>query len=159
LIAVTLGDDGVDVAYVNLGASLVSTEAHFVTGDALWLHGKAISSPIVLEPLAQISHMRLNAPPRAALWLDVGPASLAAKHAVPVEGAYSLPLLGSAPMLELPPEGTLVKGSSSRLYAVEGKRLRWVPTLEALQRRGPVARIVTLPDVALWRLPVGLPVD
>ena len=159
LIVLTRDADGVGAAYVNLSASLVSTEAHLVTGEALWLHGQAVSPPIVLNPLAQLSFIRLNGAPLAALWLDVGPGSLAAKHALPVDGAYSLPLLGEAPALDLPPEGSLVKGSSSRLYAVERGELRWVPTLEALERRAPVARIVTLPDVALWRLPVGLPID
>jgi hypothetical protein len=159
LVLLSTVGDSVEIAYVNLTADLVSTEAHFATADTPWLHGRPASGPIVLDPLASISLATLTGDRRAVVWLEVGPDSLPAKHALPLDGAYSLPLLGRRPALERLEEGTLVKGSSARLYTVEGGRLRWVPTLEALQRRGPPPRIVTLPDVALWRLPVGLPLD
>ena len=70
-----------------------------------------------------------------------------------------LPQMGDPrpqPLRRLEP-GTLVKGSSENLFFVDGERLRWVPDLDTLSRRGIPWSLTVLPDADLWRRPIALP--
>ncbi|HXI19178.1 MAG TPA: hypothetical protein VNM48_22660, partial [Chloroflexota bacterium] len=113
--------------------------------------------------------------PLSYLWLEFGPrptllypeAPLMEVRAiggdVRVERMHSaslvLPQMGDPrpqPLRRLEP-GTLVKGSSENLFFVDGERLRWVPDLDTLSRRGIPWSLTVLPDADLWRRPIALP--
>jgi len=114
--------------------------------------------------------------PLSYLWLELGPhptllypeaplleVRTGGGGAVAIERVHSAALLlpqigdpGAPPLSRLEP-GTLVKGSSANLFYVDGDRLRWVPDLDTLNRRGIPWRLTVLSDSDLWRRPVALP--
>jgi hypothetical protein len=152
----------VDVSYVNFSADLVSTAARFKSADALWIAGQPASESLGLDPGVHEERVSLSRESRAALWLEFGAGTVSAPHAPPVgvaPGVFSLPLLGRPATVPRIENGSLVKGTSARIFAVENGALRWVPTLDVLQRRFPTLKLVTLGDADVWRLPVGLPLD
>lgn len=107
------------------------------------------------------------------IWLEIGPDRRAALHEPPLlllhlAGAAThviatapstivLPLLAEPVPLPEITHGTLVKGSGEDLFYVERGKLRWVPSVDLLERRGIPWRLSVLEDDALWRLPVDLP--
>jgi hypothetical protein len=110
------------------------------------------------------------------LWLDVGryregayeDALLTSYEAtgqgVRLVGApaavVTLPQLKGAAPAPAVEEGMLVKAPySDELFYVERGRLRWIPSLEVLERRGIPWRLAVLDSQALWRLPVGPPLS
>ena len=157
--AVLVGETpgGRDAHYVNLSERLVSTAARPQRAERVWLGGRAAGPQISLDPPTSIA--RFPVEPGAESWLEVGPEGRAVLHAPAGTGLFSLPLLGP-PAERVPVEnGSLVKGSSARLHVVLDGTLHWLPTLESLQRRGPIPRLTALRDEELWRLPVGLPME
>lgn len=112
-------------------------------------------------------------PGRRWLWLEIGPHLDAALHEPPLlelqlageatrilppgAPAVALPLLAGPAPLPAVADGTLVRGTGDDLFYVEGGKLRWVPSIEVLERRAIPWRLTVLEDNALWRLPVDLP--
>ncbi len=163
------------IAFVNLTRDLATTTSRVQRGGTLWLADESASDEIPLDPSAHVRVVTLRRVPPgidAWLWFSVGAPALPALHepavfqttassaAAPAPpGAHSLPLLSRPAPRAVPRDGVLVKGASDRLHYVEQGGLRWVSSLETLTRRGINAPVVALPDVELWRLPVGLPLD
>ncbi|HEX2187235.1 MAG TPA: hypothetical protein VHN78_17235, partial [Chloroflexota bacterium] len=118
---------------------------------------------------------------RRWLWLEIGPDRQATLHEPALvelelgpagpEGPGQIGVVNRAPAAVVLPlvaepapatsveHGTLVKGSGEDLFYVEQGTLRWVPSVEVLERRSIPWRLRVLEDNALWRLPVGMPLS
>ena len=151
------GGDASTAHYVNVTGVRSPHSARPRASERLWIAGQPVGPALGLQaPTVTYRLPLLTVPPN---WLEIGIEGRAAVHAPTGTGLFALPLLGEEMSRSQIRDGTLVKGSSERLHLVVEGRARWIPTLEALQRRVPVPPVVTLGDEELWRLPVGLPLE
>lgn len=112
----------------------------------------------------------------AWLWLEVGRDAEPSLHTAPLAAVHAsatalriattrdrlavaaaLPLASTATRPAVVEDGTLIKGASDHLFYVENGQLRWVSSLDVLQRRAISVRFVVLRESELWGLPAGLP--
>lgn len=166
-----LSDNGqIEIASVNLSRDLASRAARLLGGETVWWRRPDRVTPdFMLDPHARLHAVGADVDRFAWVWLTVGAPALPTLHELPV--AYrgltkgtlppvlTGPLLGREAPIPTVADGVIVKGLSPHLHLVEGGNLRWVTSLDVLSRRGISAPVVTLQDIDLWRLPVGLPLE
>jgi hypothetical protein len=156
----------------------IPTTIHLGPGNQTWRAELRLGQPPVQEA-SDGRQLAVDVPPWTPaqrpgwVWLEIGPHRDVSLHEPPLFAIDTtasrarlvsvIPVPAVLPLLAEPVaepvliDGTLVKGSGDDLFYVDDGHLRWVQSLEAIERHRIPWRLTVLDDLALGRLPVSLP--